>query len=167
MRKSTRYTICGCFILIILVIIALCIYFVPTKTTPIDMTLNALKTDSDGNELGTVPITVRGTLTEYLFRQDNIALDISPIEDLYDIEQWETSIFDSFNYGPDEFGWYRLYCNASSTEIGEDTYHLIIFFHEDLNKWTVFRQYRTGSAYEQFGLEYYREMDFEYRATVE
>lgn len=168
MRKRKIFLVAAICLASILLITAACLYFIPTKSTPIDLTLDALKTDNDGNELGTVPITVRGTLTEYLFRDDRISIEISPIEDLYDIKPWETDAFNSTDIGqPNEHGYYSLICSASSTIVGEDTYHLIIYFQEDLSKWEIFRQYRTGSAYERFGLESYREMDFEYRATVE
>ena len=59
--KKILYILCGVFALFL--IVASCLYFIPTKSTPIDLTLDALKTDNDGNELGTVPITVNGTLT--------------------------------------------------------------------------------------------------------
>lgn len=78
--KKVLYILGAVFALIL--IVASCLYLIPTKSTPFDLTLDALKTDNDGNELGTVPITLRGTLTEYLFRDDRISIEISPIEDL-------------------------------------------------------------------------------------
>lgn len=150
-------------IIAVLLILAGCLYFFPIKITPIDITMDALKTGFEGEEMGTVQITVRGTLTEYLFHDDRISLEITPFEDLYDIEPWGTDIFNSTNIGqPDAHGYYSLECTASSTEIGEDSFILTIFFREDLSKWEFFRL-RTGASAEPG----YRDLDFTYCATVE
>lgn len=168
--KKIMYILGG--ILIFFLFMAVCLYFIPIQSTPFDLTLDALKTDNDGNELGAVPITVRGTLTEYLFRDDRIKLEIEPFEDLYDIEPWETDIYNSTDIGqPDEHGYYSLLWQASSTVVGEDSYLLSIWFQEDLSRWEIFRHCcelpidEHGQFIED--AEIYRELDFTYRATVE
>ena len=164
-KRKAVFIIATC--LVCAMLIAVCLYYVPTKSTPIDLTLNALKTDRDGNELGTVQITVSGTLTEYLFRDDRLSLQISPFEDLYDIELWGTDDSDSTNIGqPDAYGYYTFDCTASSTEIGEDTYVLVVYFREDLSKWEFFRSYWLGTN-KEFGRDYYYDLNFAYRASVE
>ena len=150
-----------------LLILATGLYFIPVKTTPIDITMDAAKTNYEGEELGTVPITVHGTLTEYLFRENRLWLEISPVEDLYDIKPSSTDYFGSVKIGqPDQNGFYSLGCTASSTIVGEDSYVVTIFFREDLSQWEFLRSYHIGSN-KEFGHEYYSELDFVYRATVE
>lgn len=68
----------------VLVLLA-AIYYIPVKVIPIDMSFDAVKSDNDGNEYGTVPVTVKGKICEYLFQNSRITLEISEIEDLYDI----------------------------------------------------------------------------------
>lgn len=163
--KKVLYILGGA--LVLLLIVASCLYFIPTKSTAFDLTLDARKTDNNGNELGTVPITVRGTLTEYLFRDDRISIEISPIEDLYDVKPWDVDYFNSTDIGqPNEHGFYSLVCSASSTIVGEDSYLLMIYFWEDLSNWQLFRTYRIG-ANSEFEQGDRRELDFTYRATVE
>ncbi len=148
-------------------LIAAGLYFVPIKSTPIDITMEAVKSDSDGKELGTVPITVQGTITEYLFRNDRIEIEIEPFEDLYDIEQRTT---DFFIDDSDQKGHYLVECNASSTIVGEDSYMVTVFFREDLSRWEFFRvcrKYHYVEETEELILEEYPELDIRYRATVE
>lgn len=148
-------------------LIAAGLYFIPIKSTPIDITMDAVKSDSDGKELGTVPITVQGTITEYLFRNDRIEIEIEPFEDLYDIEQRTT---DFFIDDSDQKGHYLVECNASSTIVGEDSYMVTVFFREDLSRWEFFRvcrKYHYVEETEELILEEYPELDIRYRATVE
>lgn len=154
-------------VVILLFIAATCLYFIPTKIVPIEINVDALKLDKDGNNLSTVPITINGTLTEYLFRDDRISIEISPIEDLYDIRPWETDIFNTTDIGqPNEWGFYSLDCFASSKIVGEDSFYVNIFFWDDMSKWQIFRNYRIGSnlSFEESGD--YRSMNFEYRITI-
>ena len=67
------------------VLLSVALYSLPVKVIPIDMSFDAIKTDRGGNECGTVPITVQGQISEYLFRKSRLTLEISDIEDLYDI----------------------------------------------------------------------------------
>ena len=140
------------------------IYYIPIKTTPIDMSFDAVKFDTDGNEYGTVPVTVKGKICEYLFRNSRITLEISEIEDLYDIGINE---YDSiWLEPPDQHGYYWLHCCASSTILGEDTYIMTIIFKEDLSQWEIFRSYQLGSN-KDFGHDYFGELDFTYRYKAE
>lgn len=149
-------------------LIAAGLYFVPIKSTPIDITMEAVKSDSDENEIGTVPITVKGTVEKYLFRDDRVSLKIESFEDLYDIKQWDSR--DYSGYGPDEYGFYWLYFNASSTVAGENSYMVTVIFREDLSSWEFFRvcrKYHYVEETEELILEEYPELDIRYRATVE
>lgn len=158
--------IVGAFILA--VIVSACLYLTPIKSIPIDITMDAVKSDSDENEIGTVPITVKGTVEKYLFRDDRVSLEIESFEDLYDITQWDSR--DYSGYGPDEYGFYWLYFNASSTVAGENSYMVTVVFQEDLSSWEFFRvcrKYHYVEETEELILEEYPELDIRYRATVE
>lgn len=166
MSKKILYI--GCAIIISLLLIGTLLYFIPVSSTPIDITMDAVKSDSDENEIGTVPITVKGTVEKYLFRDDRVSLEIESFEDLYDITQWDSR--DYSGYGPDEYGFYWLYFNASSTVAGENSYMVTVVFREDLSSWEFFRvcrKYHYVEETEELILEEYPELDIRYRATVE
>lgn len=164
MTKTARYLICSVLILI-LIVGACCLYFIPVSSSPITITADAVKTGSENTRLETVPITLQVTVDKYLFRDDRLRLEISSFDDLYDIKSLEhgSSAIDIDRL--DELGYYTANCLASSTDIGKDTFLLMIRFHEDLNKWIFFRTYRLGSNPE-FGLDYYSDLDCTYSVTV-
>ncbi len=166
MFKRVIYITCA--IVISLLLIGTLLYFIPVSSTSIDITMEAVKSDSDENELGTVPITVKGTVEKYLFRDDRVSLKIESFEDLYDIKQWDSRDFSG--YGPDEHGFYWLYFNASSTVAGENSYTVTVVFREDLSSWEFFRvcrKYHYIEETEELVREEYPELDVRYRATVE
>lgn len=138
-KRKVVISIAVCFVCALL--LASGLYFVPIKTTPIDMSFDAIKTDRSGNECGTVPITVQGQISEYLFRKSRLTLEISDVEDLYDI-----SMKSSDEMPPlDPIGFYEFTFSASSTILGDDTFQIFVYFNEDFTKWEFFRRYRIGS----------------------
>ena len=70
-------------VLLLAVTIGACLYFIP-QTTTINLTLETLKTDRSGNELGSVTITVTGTWEKYLLQDDRLVLTID--DKTYDID---------------------------------------------------------------------------------
>lgn len=72
MPKVLRITLLG---ILSLLIVAAALYFIP-KTTPVDVTVDAVKMDKDGKELGTLQLHITGQYREYLFRQSQLDLKI-------------------------------------------------------------------------------------------
>ena len=66
-------------------IVAAALYFIP-KTTPIDVTVDAVKMDQAGNELGTVQLHIKGVYREYLFREPLMELEIDPFGNYMNIQ---------------------------------------------------------------------------------
>lgn len=68
------------FLAVILVVfLAVALYFVP-KITPVQLTLDAVKVDGDGNELGTAQILISGSKLDYLFKPSRIDVYIHPFD---------------------------------------------------------------------------------------
>ncbi len=119
-----------------------CLYFIP-KTTPIDITLTAQKTDQNQNELGEAQIHVTGYLKEYLFHTDTLSLNIDDFDYLYDIYPWTNRDSDG-NYYDFDLHWnnqgyaFDAIFGASSTVTGEHSASLYITLHKDLKNWQFF-----------------------------
>ena len=60
-------------------IVAALLYFVPWST-PVDLTLNAVKLDENGNEIGTAEIHIKGHKLDDLFRDSRLDVDIEPFD---------------------------------------------------------------------------------------
>ena len=61
-------------------IVAILLVCILPWTTPVKKTLNAVKLDAEGNELGTVQIQLEGKKRDYLFRTDRFDVDITPFD---------------------------------------------------------------------------------------
>ena len=137
MRNKIKLYVCG--ILLFAAAIFCCLYFIP-KTTPIDITLNAEKTDKDQNKLGQVQIHVTGYLKEYLFHTDTLSLNIDDFDYLYDIHPWANRDSDG-NYSDFDLHWdnrgyaFDATFGASSTVTGEHSVLLCLTLHKDLKHW--------------------------------
>lgn len=66
-------------ILLALVFAAVLLYFVPCST-PIDLQMEAVKIDSEGNELGTYVLSIKGSKKDYLFQPSRLDVSIDPID---------------------------------------------------------------------------------------
>lgn len=66
---------------IILVIVAALLYFIPWPTR-VNLALDAVKLDAEGNEIGTTQIYIKGFMLNYLFREDRLDITIDPFDDL-------------------------------------------------------------------------------------
>lgn len=143
MRCKAKWII-GCIAALILTVFS-CLYFIP-RSTPIDITLDAVKYDSSSNayanELGTVQIRIHGTLKEYLFRDDTLTFTVDDFDHLYDIHAWDsrnegsryvttTLIEDAEFHFSDAF-------QTSSTVTGEGSAMIRVIFRNDLKKWELF-----------------------------
>ena len=62
-------------------IVAALLYYVPWST-PVDLTLNAVKLDENGNEIGTAEIHIKGHKLDYLFRDSRLDVEIEPFDSL-------------------------------------------------------------------------------------
>lgn len=65
---------------LVLVLVLGCLLYFVHRSTPFDLTLNATKLDSDGNEIGTTQITIRGNRLDYLFQKDRVEIEVDPFD---------------------------------------------------------------------------------------
>ena len=149
-------------------IVLACLYFIPHTTTPIDLTLETLKTDDNGNALGTVSITVNGTWEKYLLQEDRLVLTIDDFDHLYNIRPWTNN---NVPYFTEEQGdvdpevpYHYITFVADSTITGKDSVFLHLAFRDDLSKWEFFP---GPSIYTIDDLRDDPSFQVAYRATVE
>lgn len=71
-------------ILVVALLVAALLYFVPWPTR-VNLTLNAAKLDSNGEVIEQVPIVIEGWRLDYLFKPDQLDVEIEPFDDLYSI----------------------------------------------------------------------------------
>lgn len=76
--------------MIITILLAVVLICLVPRYTSIDLALNAVKLDTDGNEVGTVLIRIQGCKLDYLLRADRLELSIFPFDDLTSIELSES-----------------------------------------------------------------------------
>ena len=89
-RKGVRViSICVICLAVVAVIVAL-LYCFPRQTL-IDVTLNAVKLDEDGNEIGTAKLHITGRYVNYFILEDQLELSIDPIDGLMHIETTDKS----------------------------------------------------------------------------
>lgn len=106
MNKTLKCLVLCTVVLIILCAIGALLYFVPF-TAQIDLTLNTIKLDKDGNAIGTAEIHLEGQRWDYLFQEDRIYLEIDPFDNYKNIvtrSDGEYNIVDRFGkeyYGKD------------------------------------------------------------------
>lgn len=79
---------------------AIVLYFIP-KSTPIDMTVDAVKMDKSGKEQGTVQLHITGEYREYLFRKPQIELEIDDFGNYKHIQGISFDILDLPDHGFD------------------------------------------------------------------
>ena len=75
-----------CALMVLLSLVNLLLSVIPKSRTPIDVSLNAIKIVSEGEIVGTVPITVKGHYVEYFFKGDKLDVDISSFDGLTDFK---------------------------------------------------------------------------------
>ena len=167
MRNKVKWIIAGTLALIVIVLG--CLYCIP-KTTPFDITLDAVKLDgSDDTNLGTVQIRIHGNLYEYLLRSDELELHIDDFDHLYDIHPWQTpnadGTYDHFGIDLDaEDVQLGIVFQASSTVTGEGSATINVLYFGDMKKMDLFISpsiYATNSAKDDPSL------NLVYQATLE
>ena len=94
MNKKTLLTF-GCIVLIL--IIAIFTGVITYQSTPVNLNLDAAKLDNSGNATVTIPISISGTLKDYVFQNDILDVSIEPF---------------------DGFPWFKLDEDASSGKSG-------------------------------------------------
>ena len=124
-----------CIILVIGAITGICLYHIPKKT-PINVTLEAIKIDEHGSEIGTVNISIQGNLKEYMSQDACLDVDISPFDGLGNIEPIVTlpsKLPGVISYTtPLKFG-----SVIYSASLDEDKRALIIYFSTDFQYWLI------------------------------
>ena len=128
MRKKIILITCG--ILALALIIAAFVYFTP-KITPVDVTLSAQKWDGWGNEDGTVEISIKGQLREYLFKPDVLDVDVTSSDGVLN---WDSQLFNTLPGEVTDHAYaYLDYNYASNLENHPITIN--IYFSRNLNRW--------------------------------
>lgn len=78
-QDKKRNAILLSFIACIL-LLALALYLIPMPTR-IDLVLDAVKVDAEGNELGTFQIQLAGFRYDYLFQKSRLNIDVQPFDE--------------------------------------------------------------------------------------
>ena len=134
--KKWLYGIMGMLLGISITLAAL--YFIP-KTTNVDLTLDAVKLDLSGNEIGAARITVTGKKLDYLFQKDRLLVQISPLEGLP--EATNRNIDDRVIYHE---GYCYVHLFATDPAQPEVLPAVVLAFSEDLDRWAV--RVNTGAG---------------------
>ena len=78
-RKTIKvFSICVICLAVVAAIVVL-LYCFPRQTL-IDITLDAVKLDEDGNEIGTAQLHLTGRYVNYFILEDQLELSIDPID---------------------------------------------------------------------------------------
>ncbi len=129
--KRAVATLCGIFV--ILLILNLCLYNI-SKNTPIKVSMEAVKLDEYGNQVGTVPIAINGYLKEYLFRSDALDVNIAPFDGLTDfepVEQLNDHVFGAI-HNWQWSDWRSTFYTANGVGY---FYHVDMYFDQDFERW--------------------------------
>ena len=134
MERKVTFSITGAAVLIVLAIV-IAIYFIPSITTT-DLSLDAVKLDKDGNQIGTVNITMQVQELNYLLQEDRIALNITPFDGLTSFI-YEQSAIGEGDVPKHLFGdvW-RLFMGAYDTRQNAMTF-LGVHFTEDFDSFAI------------------------------
>lgn len=147
MSKKFAYILC--IILGIGVIAGICLYRIPQRT-PINVTLEAIKIDENGSEIGTVNISMQGNLEEYIFRDSCLNVEIAPFDGLSDIEpvvEAESRMSGPIIYDSSIQLNYVVY----SADHEDNAISLIIFFSTDFERWLIL----SRPSFQNEGAVYY------------
>jgi hypothetical protein len=84
-RKGVRIISICVICLAVVAVNAALLYCFP-RQTKIDLTLDAVKLDEDGNEIGTAKLHITGRYVNYFILEDQLELSIDPIDGLMHIK---------------------------------------------------------------------------------
>lgn len=128
MRK--KIILITCSILALVLIVAAFLYFTP-KTTPIDVTLTAQKWDGWGNEVGTVELTIKGQLREYLFKPDVLDIDVTSSDGVLN---WDSQLFNPLpgKVTDQSYAYADFNCAGHSKN---SPFSILVNFSRNLNRW--------------------------------
>ena len=152
------------YLVIGVLIIAALIYYRPWST-PIDLNLNAVKLDTDGNEICIVQITIQGKKLDYLFKPSRLDISITPFENLkgiHPVEYANTGVYGQIqtsDYDDVRFVYYGAWDNTSN-----ETESVTLGFSPDLDRWILTSNFRkvcyvasvSGDCSTQELTEYFR-----------
>lgn len=91
MTKKQAFGLVIIFVSLILMTAAL-LYIFP-RQTPIDVTLEAVKLDAEGDEIGTAQLHITGRYVNYFFLEDKLELTMDPVDGLTQIGKFEDASF--------------------------------------------------------------------------
>lgn len=144
MKAKKIFLIIG-IILMLAFIVGVILYYVP-NVTKINVTLNAVTLDENGDEIGTVQIAMQGNKQDYLFQEDRVDLSISPFDNLVNITPSNQDGIAGVVH-PIRSGDYSLvYYGASvqtTVNVADAYAFCTLAFSDDLDCW-AFRRYENG-----------------------
>lgn len=148
MRK--KIILITCSIIALVLIVAAFVYFTP-KVTPIDITLTAQKWDGWGNEVGTVEITIKGQLREYLFKPDVLDVDVTSSDGVLN---WDSQLFNTLPGDVTDNAYACLDYN-SATNLDNYPITIQVHFSRNLYRWMfeVYDRSCTDATQPMMGLE--------------
>ena len=149
MFKENRHVIIFYSVVALLIIAAL-IYYLP-RSTPINLNMDAVRLDAEGNQVGTTRISIKGYYRDYLFQADRLDLDITPFDGFTfsnDVESGNHGGYGAITYY-DFLDYSQVIYSAANEELysADSAFEAVstIFFDEDLNRW-CFRMMPWGDG---------------------
>lgn len=134
--KAARIVRALVFILLIVatIVFLLHVFFkhVPIAQTPVDVSLTAVKLDDMGNEIKTVPITIKGYINKHLFQEEQV-MDVS-ISAFDGYTNFKMNNINDISGGVVDLshGYYYTSYYASGSAGFE---YFSIYFNEDFSRW--------------------------------
>lgn len=117
-------------VLLLLYLVHLGAKYIPIGKTPVDVSISAYKLDDEGNQIGTVPISISGHISNYLQQHSRIDANIAPFDGYTDFQENDLNGITGYvtRFGDRYFTTY--YATKSS---GFEYFD--IYFSEDFSRW--------------------------------
>lgn len=132
MQKKTFLSL-AVIVLACVLLVGACIYLFPTKTTPLNTTLEATKLDSDGNVLGTTQIPMQGAFKKYLIKDSMMELSIASFDGIKNIIFYND--YDHFGFKPIAFDTFYRYSGTAWENASGEMLWVHVFMSQDFEYW--------------------------------
>ena len=128
MRRSIIF-----LIILSIFIVLIGLYNIPLST-PVKLTLDAVKIDDEGNSLGTVQIVMSGAKLEYFFKPSRIDVYIHPFDGVVGIKPVDNTQGQIEAFPRRDFLFAKYY---GTDEITGDTVFCELGFSKDMQQWII------------------------------
>lgn len=117
-------------VLLLLYLVHLGVKYIPIDKTPVDVNMSAYKLDDEGNQIGTVPISISGHINDYWHQYSRIDANIAPFDGYADFQEDDLNNIPGciVHYGDNYFTTYYA-CGSDGFE------SFYIYFNEDFSRW--------------------------------